>query len=556
MLNKKTPNLPLIATYIFTAIGVITLTSILGYLHLILVPTLNESSTAHSKSFAKLLSQELMHKHNIENEFLLQKQLSKILLYNDSSQETLILGLKLRFNPSAFTSPKPTIEYGVKECPDCFQTHIALADLDTAEVLGNIKYYINPKSHNELLAQVSNRFYFAAVLSLIFISLAWITIYHLLKKITASQKKIIQASQHSQIILNSMLDMIFVIDEKGKILESNPIAQKVFKITQEKLLNSKISDFLQPQTANSDIISLVKNPDNQIIEILFQSNNETHYGILNSSPLKTNNNETSYLLVVKDTHDLQLAQNKLDCQTKSAHLSRLRSLGEMASGIAHEINQPLAIIRLGVEGIKDMLLTDKAKNSLESSIADDVLAQVDRASNIINQMRSFARLESTPKEWIMPSKPITSALSFLRDQLRVHNINLIEDIDYNCPQILLGQQKAEQILINLIINARHALDKVTDSREKQIKVSMHCTQHTVTLTVTDNGIGMSPETLERCFDPFYTTKPDDEGTGLGLSIVKSIAEEFNILLNVKSEPNKGTSFELTMPHKQIDFNND
>lgn len=549
MINRKTFNLHLILAPLFIILGLITSASILGYFHLHLAPQLNERVVSHSQIIAKSLSHELMHKPNLENEFLLQKELSKILLYSDQNNETFILGLSLELNPEYFNHKNTVLRYGVKDCSTCFPIKIILTDISTSEILGKISYHINPKSHNEFLQEISNKFKLIAISALVFILFIWLVVHYLFTRTISSQNELILSSKHNQAILNSMLDMIFLIDENGNILESNKAAQKNLNLSPDELKKTKICDLIKPQSINNTITKKIKSLDNQIMEISFMQKGEERFGILNSSTIKTNSFHSNYLLVIKDTHDLHLAQNKLKYQAKVAHTSRLKSLGEMSSGIAHEINQPLAIIRLGVEGIKDILLANDPE-ALEVSIADDVLSQVDRASNIINQMRSFARFESSPKEWISPTKPINSALSFLKDQLRVHNIELIEDFSDGCPPVLLELQKAEQILINLIINARHALDQVDDSRKKEIKVSLSCTQNTVTLTVIDNGIGMSSETLERCLDPFYTTKSHDEGTGLGLAIVKSIADEFNIILNINSELNKGTKVDLTMSHKK------
>ena len=164
-------------------------------------------------------------------------------------------------------------------------------------------------------------------------------------------------------------------------------------------------------------------------------------------------------------------------------------------------------------------------------------------------MRAFARFQPTPKSWVKLHLPIESALSFFKEQLRINGIQVVEELDLDCPEVLIESQKLEQVIVNLIGNARHALNSVKDSREKTILISMQCDAEKITLVVEDNGIGMDENTREHCLDPFFTTKDSGEGTGLGLSIVHNILQEFNIKLMIQSELNQGSSFTLTIPHR-------
>lgn len=239
-------------------------------------------------------------------------------------------------------------------------------------------------------------------------------------------------------------------------------------------------------------------------------------------------------------------------QAQIAHAGRLASLGEMASGIAHELNQPLSIIRLNAEGLKFSLkrnggLLPRYENDLKA-----VMTGVDRASDIIEHMRGYARTNGSDCEYICLSEPVHNALMFFKEQFRNHEIALETHYEENLPKVFVSSQRFEQVAVNLLSNARYAVDKqketASESWQKKIvlRILYDKIRNAVVFEVTDNGIGMDSEEQKRCPEPFFTTKEVGEGTGLGLSIVHGIIKDFKGSLEIESEKGLGTTMRVVI----------
>ncbi len=248
-----------------------------------------------------------------------------------------------------------------------------------------------------------------------------------------------------------------------------------------------------------------------------------------------------------------------DKQMQLAHAGRLAALGELAAGVAHELGQPLQIIKSAALIISEELEAGTFEPEEMAPIAAKITHQVDRAFSIISSMRKFVR-QNGPRHAACASnlsEALEDALSFFRAQFSQHGITLDVQVEENLPRAAIDSQKFQQIVVNLLSNARFAVDKKagvkSDSAdkkfEKTISVKLERYNHqkeSIVLKVTDNGIGMNALEQERCLEPFFTTKEPDEGTGLGLSIAYSIAREYGATLEFETEKGRGTTFSLIM----------
>ena len=240
-------------------------------------------------------------------------------------------------------------------------------------------------------------------------------------------------------------------------------------------------------------------------------------------------------------------------QAQLAHAGRLAALGELAAGIAHEIGQPLQIMKSAAEIISDEIRDDTLSMEEIIPIADKIGTQVDRAFSIINSMRTFARHDNTaPPSCIDIRKPLADCLIFFKAQFRQHGIKLQVTTPSRLPRVRTDAQKFQQIVVNLISNARHAVDKRASAsdeayqREITVELYHYKDNRQVILEVRDNGAGMTDYERERCLEPFFTTKEPDQGTGLGLSIVYGIVTESGFHIDISSEPGHGSSFRIGM----------
>jgi signal transduction histidine kinase len=242
----------------------------------------------------------------------------------------------------------------------------------------------------------------------------------------------------------------------------------------------------------------------------------------------------------------------LEQQAQMIHAGRLTAMGEMASGIAHEINQPLAVIRMAADGL-NRYFEKRDEASMEARAAGKIVQQVLRASRIIDNMRSFVRAGNNAEAIFSPSGPVEDALSFFREQFRIHDIDLAVEIAEGLPEIRANAQKLEQVVVNLLSNARYAVEERKkhaggDFRKAvSVRLASDNGSGRVVLEVRDNGMGMTATEVERCLEPFYTTKPVGEGTGLGLSIVHTIVRESDMKIEIHSRPGEGSAFRIIMP---------
>ncbi|MDM8523595.1 ATP-binding protein [Desulfococcaceae bacterium HSG8] len=269
----------------------------------------------------------------------------------------------------------------------------------------------------------------------------------------------------------------------------------------------------------------------------------------------------SWRIVAALSSKVKQTERKLrEKQAQIVHAGRLTAMGEMATGIAHEINQPLAIIRIAADGLNSYFARQGIKG-MEAKAAWKIVEQVNRAASIINNMRAFARADSEISDQVNLAEPVNRALSFFKEQFRIHDIVLTVSLAENLPKVRMNPQKFEQIVVNFLSNARYAVEKKGENAgseyQKTVRVDLfHDTEtDAVVFEVEDNGAGMSAEVRERCMEPFYTTKGVGEGTGLGLSIVHGITREFKMDISVDSVEGEGSTFRIRDMKKSGGFVN-
>jgi len=231
--------------------------------------------------------------------------------------------------------------------------------------------------------------------------------------------------------------------------------------------------------------------------------------------------------------------------------SRLASIGVMAAGINHEINQPLTAIKFHVDGL---LYWEKKNKGAVPEIALDSLMDISegirRIDEIIRHMRSFwAQPAMTERVNFDLNETINKALSLLDRQLQLHKIKLTRILHAEA-LILHGiQVHMEQIVINLTVNALHALDFCTHS-EKEIVITTGLSDNSIFITFSDNGPGMDIAAGDKIFDPFYSTKNQGEGMGLGLAIVRNFVEEYEGSITVSNRASGGAEFTIKIPRQE------
>ncbi|WP_432736139.1 sensor histidine kinase [Maridesulfovibrio sp. FT414] len=226
--------------------------------------------------------------------------------------------------------------------------------------------------------------------------------------------------------------------------------------------------------------------------------------------------------------------------------SKMASLGKMAAGVAHEVNNPLSIIRESAGWIRDMI-TDgdfdgvEARPNLEEALGD-IERHVERARSVTHRMLGFARSMEPAQEEIDLNHLVRETVSFLNNEILYRTIWVNYDLDPDLPSISTDFNQIQQVVLNLVENAIDAVD-----RDGSILLSTRSGGDFVEFQISDSGPGVPPEFLSRVFDPFFTTKAAGEGTGLGLSIIYSILKKLGGDIKARNLPGSGAQFTVRLP---------
>jgi len=245
------------------------------------------------------------------------------------------------------------------------------------------------------------------------------------------------------------------------------------------------------------------------------------------------------------TAEMQRREQELrDKQEQLVQAGKLATLGELTTGVAHELNNPLNNTGLFVGNAIDLIELGAADKGQIVRELRQALQQVSKATQIISHLRTFGRAAPVSREPISLRPVIERALSLVQEQLRLHEIEVTLDLGPQEPVVVGNPIQLEQVFINLLTNAR---DAVVDSPRKAIRISASVGSTAVEIAFVDTGHGIPSGLERRIFDPFFTTKEVGKGTGLGLSITYGIVKEHGGTISVASTPGEGATFLIHLP---------
>lgn len=240
----------------------------------------------------------------------------------------------------------------------------------------------------------------------------------------------------------------------------------------------------------------------------------------------------------------RLEQERREVEVKMLSQAKLASLGEIATGIAHEINQPLTFIQIILQATaRDIELEELDLNELSADILEST-RQIRRITRIINHLRTFGRADSGEMSVLSLPDILSNTLILYREKLRANSITLETESAPDLPAIHGNATQLEQVLINLLQNAIDAMEGI---RKPRITIHFGHLAGRATITFSDNGPGLDADIATKIFEPFFTTKPIGKGTGLGLSIVYGIVTDHNGTIECQSRPGHGCRFVITLP---------
>ncbi len=248
--------------------------------------------------------------------------------------------------------------------------------------------------------------------------------------------------------------------------------------------------------------------------------------------------------VAERTSELELANRQIEATTKQLIMSeKLAAIGEITAGVAHEINNPIAVIQGNLDVVRSVLGAKAEEAKVEFRLIDE---QIHRISQIVTKLLQFAKPEEYAGyvERHAPSDVISDCLPLVQHLLHKAAIKLVRD-DRATRLVLMNRTELQQVAINLIVNAIHAMPKGGSLTIRTLDQDIEA-RPGVVIDITDTGVGMTPELIGKIFDPFFTTKRQ-EGTGLGLSISQRLISRQGGRISVQSAPGKGTTFSIWLP---------
>ncbi len=338
-----------------------------------------------------------------------------------------------------------------------------------------------------------------------------------------------------QSVFDGITDPVVLLDRGGRIKIVNAAFLNRYSLSMDFVLDQKPVDFLQrdscPLVACDDIFSDL--PDHPVSREVLMTTGEIF--LIYFYPIHLHAKETDSLVCyVKDITE----QKKLE--SKIQHTEKVASIGQLAAGIAHEINNPLGVILCHIDLIK-------GADNLSSEIRADLEIIEKHAGNcrtIISDLLKFAHQHVSVKEPISINVLIEEVVLMVSSQLRKQSIDIEMHLEQDIPAITLDANKMKQVFINLLINSSQAIG---ENGMIAIRSIYENENRKVTIIVEDSGPGIPADILDKIFDPFFTTKPPGQGTGLGLSVSYGIIQDHNGEITAESLPGKPTRFVISLP---------
>jgi PAS domain S-box-containing protein len=350
-------------------------------------------------------------------------------------------------------------------------------------------------------------------------------------------------------LFNNNPNPIFIIDYQTlEILDINNRVEKDYGYTKVDLLGRP---FLEIGDKDDEIIKKALMGIKSGESILFtkkkhhKKSNESFFVNMTVVNATYSNRD----VLIASTTDITESVEK---ETQLIQAGKLATLGTMAAGMAHEINQPLNVIQICSDLILKMIKKGvKIPDDELADMARDIIDNVARAAGVIKHVRDFARQSERDLKKLNINDPINDVFKVLGHQLTIHSIEIKLELDEDLPDIRAEHNRLEQVFINLVTNAIDAMDekdqKIEGPVEKILAIKTFVQENKVVIIVSDTGIGMSEKVKNKIFEPFFTTKETGKGTGLGTSISFGIIKDYGGIIEIESVEGEGASFTIKFP---------
>jgi PAS domain S-box-containing protein len=358
-------------------------------------------------------------------------------------------------------------------------------------------------------------------------------------------------------LVESAADAIVTVDERGRLTSVNQALERATGRLRSSLLGQPFISVFDERDEGiaSQLLTATLGGYPQKGNVRYRGGDAALDGdvrrcAITSTPIVETGRVTGVLAIMRDVTDEKRLADQLMQQEK------LAAVGQLVSGVAHELNNPLA----GVMAYSQLLLTAPGL-ALTGALAENIDSrdalvtiheEAKRAAKIVSNLLTFARQHQPERTLADLNRVVTDTLELRRYALRVRQIEVDARLDENLPLTWADPFQLQQVVLNLVANAEHALESWDGERRITISTASLCRVgrergEVLVLRVADTGPGIAPEHLSKIFDPFFTTKPVGEGTGLGLSISDGIVREHGGRIRAEIGPSTGASFVIELP---------
>ena len=372
--------------------------------------------------------------------------------------------------------------------------------------------------------------------------------YNMIWSIRLYRRRLRESEKKYRSLFDSGPDPIFVINHQSfDIIDANPRAVEVYGFSREELIGKPFME-LAPEHSHEYFRALQGQGETQELvtypkALHYRKGQKPFYVNLHAS---TTTYKGQPAIVLASTDITEMIEK--DAQLIQAN--KMKSLGEMSAGIAHELNQPLNAIKMGSDFLNMMVEQRREIPPGDlSQVVTEMSTQVDRAAEIINTLRSFGRKAELVAERVDINKPIRAVFSLVGRQFELDNIQLELDLGRSLRPILAHDNRLQQVFFNLVTNARDAIVEKKQRLPEQptgwIRIRTYQKGDRVMAEVADDGIGIGDGVRDKIFEPFFSTKESSTDMGLGLAITYGILKDYSGDIQLTSRDGGGTTFTLS-----------
>jgi len=407
------------------------------------------------------------------------------------------------------------------------------------------------------LRDVVKRYFYGFILgSILLILLVMISSWILRLNRELRKAKLCLERQHT-LILNSVADGIYGVDDSGNSTFVNQAMEKITGWPAEEIIGKNQHELLHHTRADGSpfpacecpVYATFKDSVPRIIQddIFWKKDGSSFPVEYASSPLKDDKGKTiGSVVIFRDVSDRKKAEEQARQHLNElAHVTRFNTMGGMIAGIAHEINQPLTAIATNAHACIRLLDSGEDQSEKVSDIIEKIGAQAERAGEIIRQLRSFVRKEEPQRLMVNINTIIEETILLLAPEAKKSQVSIELNLDKTLKKVPIQTIQIQQVIINLAQNAIEAMSEVAENQRHLTIATAAAGNNAITVSIADTGPGIERKVAEQLFNPFVTTKT--RGMGLGLSISKGIIDLHKGSLFLNNNSSQGATFRFTLP---------